>query len=113
MNSLGHIPAVVNGFGTSASFAYEAGRGGEDAFSSLPCLYRPGHKAFPFAYSLHVVENWSCGVACKYEIAVHAMDEEFRIAIYRRGWWNGFLRRCERLRDYGTTVDTSSVWRVP
>lgn len=41
------------------------------------------------------------------------MDEEFRIAIYRRGWWNGFLRRCERLRDYGTTVDTSSVWRVP
>jgi hypothetical protein len=54
---------------------------------------------------LDVVHNGDFGVACEYEVAMHAVDCEVR--------GDGSLGCSEALRDYGAAIDAAGSWGVP
>ena len=78
---------------------------GENTLPALPGLDCAGCKGFAFADMLDVKHDWYLAIACKNEVAVHAMDCEVA--------GDSFLGRGETLCNDGTAVDSAGSWGVP
>lgn len=99
---------MLNGLLTSAPLPHEAQRCSEDAFPPLPRLHGPGNEALPVAHPLDMIEDGYRRVAGEDEVAVHAVNQEFRVG----GRYSG-LRGGEALGYHCTPIYPSGTGRMP